>query len=251
MPPRMHGVLLAALLPLAAPAAEPTSPWSGEATAGLVRTSGNSDSTTANARLQVVYTAGRWRNTFDTGLIKTEQVSQATGLEEVTAERYFVGNKADFSLTERDYVFVALEYEKDLVGPIRQRTSETAGYGRKVLTGPEHRLELELGAGARQTETQVVIPSAPVAVEDEDLIGRGRLAYKWQFGETSHAAETVKAESGQSNTYVESVSELRLALVGRLYAQASYTVRSNTDVPPGARKTDTITAFSLGWSFGA
>lgn len=251
------GLLLPLSFPIAAlaqtappPAPPPPPPWNGEVTAGLVLATGNSDSTTANGKAQVVYAAEKWRNTFDTTLIKTEQTSPVTGVEEVTAERYLVADKADFNLTDKDYLFLALEFEKDLVGPVRQRTSETAGYGRKILTGPAHLFEAELGAGLRQTESQVVIPTAPVAVEDEDLILRGRLAYRWNFAEGSHFAETVKAESGDSNTLTESVTELRLALIGKLFAQASYTIRQNSKVPAGTEKTDTITAFSLGWTFG-
>ena len=243
--------LLSAILASAPALAEdPPPPWSGEVTAGLVSTSGNSETTTANAKVQVVYAAEIWRNTFDASLIKAEQTSKVTGIEEVTAERYFVGDKADFNLTDKDYLFLQLEFEKDLAGPIRERTSETAGYGRKVLTGPEHLLEAELGVGMRQTESQIVIPTAPTAVKEDDLIGRARVAYRWNFTETSYLGETVKAESGDSNTFTESVTEARLALVGKLYALASYTVRNNSDVPAGTEKTDTITAFSLGWTFG-
>jgi putative salt-induced outer membrane protein len=236
------------------PAAEPKSPWSGEVTAGLVSTSGNSETTTANGKVQVIYSVERWKNTFDAAALKSQQTTtDAVTLvesEQVTAERYFVADKADYNMTAVDYLFLQVEYEKDLVGPVRQRTSETVGYGRKVLTGPDHFLDLELGAGMRQTESQITLPAAPVAVKEDDVIGRGRLAYKWKLSETSHFAETIKVESGDSNTFLESVTELRVSLIGKLYAQGSYTVRQNTDVPPGSEKTDTITALSLGWTFG-
>lgn len=225
-------------------AADPPSPWSGEASAGVVVTTGNSESSTANAKGEVVHASRLWRNTFNAAALRSEQTDALTGDDVVTAERYAVGNKTDFNFTDRDYAFLALEFEKDLVGPVRERTSETTGYGRKILTGPAHLLEAELGAGARQTEAQVT------EEKNSDLIGRGRLAYKWNFSETSHFGETIKVESGDSNTTSESVTELRLSLVGKLFALASYTVRTNSDVPPGTRKTDTITAFSLGWSFG-
>lgn len=224
-------------------------PWSGEAQVGLVSTSGNSETSTANAKFQLIYNSRMWRNTLDATVIKAEQTSKVTGVEEVTAERYLATNKSDFNLTDRDYVFLALEFEKDLAGPVRQRTSETAGYGRKVLTGPNHLLELELGAGMRQTETQIILPAAPEAIKDDDVIGRGRVAYRWNFREGSHFAEAVKAETGDSNTFMESVTELRVDLIGSVYALASYTLRQNTKVPPGSEKTDTITAFSLGWTF--
>src|SRR3546814_6841247 len=44
----------------------------------------------------------------------------------------------DYNFTTRDYAFVAVEWNKDLFAAIRERTSETAGYGRHVLIGPTH-----------------------------------------------------------------------------------------------------------------
>jgi len=251
---RLHvaGPMFALWVPLSSPAQDPPPPpppWQGEGSAGLVVTTGNSETTTANAKLQAVYQTTDWRNTLDAGLIKTEQASKVTGLEEVTAERYLVTDKLDWNMTDRDYLFLSLEFEKDLVGPIRERYSETAGYGRKILTGPEHLLEAELGAGLRQTETQVTT-AAPAADKDDDAIGRARAAYRWVFRPDSHFGETIKAESGDSNTFMESVTELRVTLYRKLYAQGTYTVRQNTKVPAGTEKTDTITAFSLGWTFG-
>jgi putative salt-induced outer membrane protein len=222
----------------------PPPPWSGEVSAGMVVTTGNSESATLNAKGELVYQSKQWRNTANASAIKTEQEDLATGEDLRPAERYLVGNKTDFNFTEHDYAFLALEFEKDLVGPVRERTSETAGYGRKVLTGPAHLLEAELGAGARQTEDQ------GTAETHDDVIGRLRVAYKWNFSETSYFGETLKVESGDSNTFSESVTELRVSLVGKLFALGSYTVRTNSDVPAGTRKTDTVTSLSLGWTFG-
>lgn len=245
----ISGLLLLAAVPGAAlaqdaPPPAPPPPWSGELSAGSTVTTGNSESSTINAKGELVYQSKIWRNTFNGNAIRTETTDPVTDDDVVTAERYLAGNKTDFNFTERDYAFLALEFEKDLVGPTRERTSETAGYGRKVLTGPAHLLEAELGAGARQTEEQGTLE------KNNDFIGRGRVAYKWNFSETSYFGETVKVESGDSNTTTESVSELRVSLIGKLFALGSYTVRTNSDVPAGTKKTDTVTALSLGWTFG-
>lgn len=256
MPARRYALVLWLFPALAAAqqtAPPPPPPWSGEASVGIVATSGNSRTQSANARLEVIYAEEKYRNTFHAAALQASstQLNELTGVEEekVTGERYTVGDKADFLFTEKNYAFLQLEYEKDLIGPIRERTSETLGYGRKVLTGPEHTLELELGAGFRQTESQITT-SALVAETEDDAIGRGRFAYRWNFRDESFAGETFKVESGESNTFMESVTELKLALVGQLFALASYTVRQNTDVPAGTHKTDTVTSFSLGWTFG-
>jgi putative salt-induced outer membrane protein len=249
---RLHclaALLLASVAPIASaedtpePPPPPPPPWSGEASAGLIMTSGNSESSTFNAKGEVIYQSKIWRNTLNATAINTQQTDKVTDVESRTAERYLVGNKTDFNFDERNYAFLQLEFEKDLFGPIRERTSETSGYGRKLLLGPTHTLEAELGAGARQTEAQGTLE------KENDAIGRARVAYKWNFSETSYFTETAKAESGDSNTFVESVTELRVTLIGKLFAVTSYTVRNNSDVPPGTEQTDTITAFNLGWTF--
>jgi len=226
----------------------PPPPWTGEASIGLVVTTGNSESETFNAKGEVVYQSKIWRNTLNGTAIKTQATNATTGEEEKTGERYLVGNKTDFNFDERNYAFLALEFEKDLFGPTRERTSETAGYGRKLLIGPTHTLEAEIGAGARQTLAQETVDE-PDPERESEAIGRGRVAYKWNFSETSYFTETAKVESGDTNTFVESITELRVTLIGKLFAVTSYTVRTNSEVPEGARKTDTITAFNLGWTF--
>jgi putative salt-induced outer membrane protein len=240
----LHLPLCVPMIVLPAAACAEEAPWSGEVTAGYVASSGNSSTRTANGKAELVYSVEVWRNTFTASVLQSSQVSAVTGAREVSAERYFAGDKVDFNLTEKDYVYFTVEFEKDLAGPVRQRTSEAAGYGRKVLTGPDHLLELELGAGARQTREQIT------GNRDSDAIGRGRAAYRWNLSESSHFGETFKIESGESNTFFESVTELRLSLILNLFATASYTLRQNSNVPPGASNTDTITAISLSWSFG-
>lgn len=223
---------------LVAPTLATAAPWSGEISAGYLGTSGNSETRSLNAKLGLDYTQERWKNSFlATALGSAESAGS-------TAERYTAANKTDFNFSERDYVFVALEWEKDLFGGIRQRTSETVGYGRHVLTGPVHTLDLEAGVGARQTEENVT------GLKDDDLIGRLAGKYVWAFSETGSFLQTVKVETGDTNTFTESVSELKLAIVGNLHAMLSYTIRNNSDVPAGTDKTDTFTAVNLAYSFG-
>lgn len=213
-------------------------PWSGDVAAGFLATSGNSETRSLNGKLAIGYAQERWKNAFlATALSSSDNDS-------TTAERYTVGNKLDYNFTEHDYLFGALEWEKDLFGGVRERTSETVGYGRRVLTGPVHALDLEVGAGARQTKAAVT------GEREEDLIGRAAGKYVWTISDTSSFSQTLKVESGDSNTFTESVSELKLAIVGNLHALLSYTIRNNSDVPAGTEKTDTFTAVNLAYSFG-
>lgn len=223
---------------LIAPVLTHAGAWKGEAGAGLLATSGNSDTQSANGKFLLDYLETRWKNSFTaTALGNSDE-------DETTAERYTVGNKLDYNFTDRDYVFGAVDWEKDLFGGFRERTAETVGYGRHVLTGPVHLLDAEIGGGARQTKEQVT------GDRESEAIGRVGGKYVWTISETSAFAQALKVEYGSSNTFTESVSELKLSVVGNIFASISYTVRNNSDVPEGTDKTDTFTAVSLSYAFG-
>ena len=213
--------------------------WKGEAGAGLLATSGNSDTQSINGKFLLDYLETRWKNSFTASAINNGDD------EGTTAERYTLGNKLDYHFTDLDYVFGAVDYEKDLFGGIRERTAETVGYGRHILTGPTHKLDAEIGAGARQTEEQ------DTGDKESEAIGRLGGKYGWAISETSAFAQSLKVEYGASNTFTEAVSELKLSVVGNIFAAISFTARNNSDVPDDTKKTDTFTAVSLSYVFGA
>ena len=214
----------------------PESPWSGKATLGYLATSGNTENTTLNTGFELGYKTGDWAHLFDAKAIN------ASENEITTAEAYDVGWKSERSLTEHDFLFGRLNWRKDRFGGFDTQFSQTIGYGRRLIHGDKHKLNAEIGAGARQSETQLGV------TEDETILSGG-LYYKWQFSETAEFRQDLTAESGDKNTYVESVTAISAKLLGDLALVASYTVKHNTDVQPLLEKTDTYTALSLEYAF--
>jgi putative salt-induced outer membrane protein len=214
-------------------------PWSGEFALGYLATTGNSDTSSVNAKGALVYAAERWKNTLTASAINTYADRESS------AENYAATEQADFNFTPRDYAFVALEWNKDLFAAIRERTSETTGYGRHVLVGPAHLLDLELGAGARQLQT-----NDHPRERESDFIGRAALKYQWNITQTATLHQSLKVEAGESNTYTESVTRLKLSIIGNLFANLSYTLKNNSNTAPDTEQTDTETAVTLSYQFG-
>jgi len=233
---------LVALTCLAVPGVVTAAPngWAGDVGLGYIASNGNTRSSTANAKLSLVYTNDAWQNTFLGTALGTSSNSVSTG------EQYGASDKLDYNFTPNDYALVSVEWFKDVKGPIEERLVESIGYGRRVLTGPVHLLDVDAGVGANQQ-------TANDAVEDKsrDVIGRFAGKYTWKISDTSNFGEALKIETGSSNTFTESITELKFTLVGNVFASASYTLRNNTNVPAGARKIDTITALNLSYAFGA
>jgi putative salt-induced outer membrane protein len=213
--------------------------WSGDVGVGYIASNGNTKSSSANAKFSLIYTQGAWQNT----LLGTALGTTADG--ESTGEQYDVSEKIAYNFTPRDYVLGNAEWTKDLKGPIAQRTVEAVGYGRHVLLGPVHTLDLEAGLGARQEIVNFTDE------RNNNLIGRFAGKYTWKISDTSAFNEALKIETGNSDTFTESITELKVNVVGNLFASASYTWRHNSTVPVGTGKTDTITALNLSYAFGA
>jgi len=234
-------ILIAALaitpLSLLAEEAEEKSPWSGKATLGYLATSGNTENSTLNSGFEVAYTTGLW-----THLLQAAAIS-ASENEITTAEAYDLGWKSERKITDNDFLFGRLQWRKDNFGAFDTQFSQTLGYGRRLIDNDKHKLNLELGGGARQSETQLFGLN-----ENETILTAGGY-YKWLFSETAEFRQDLTIEAGGENTYTESVTAISAKLLGKLALVASYTIKNNSDVPPLTEKTDTYTALSLEYLF--
>jgi len=228
---------LAAPFSLMAQAPEPpASPWSGKATLGYLATSGNAENSTLNSGFEVGYTKGKWDHLFDVAAINASE-NKIT-----TAEAYWSNWKSERNLTEKDFLFGRLSWRKDRFGAYDTQFSQTVGYGRRLIDIDKHKLNAEIGAGARQSTLQD-------DTSENETVFRGGLYYTWLFSETANFTQDLTIEAGDLNTYTESVTALTAQLVGNLALVASYTIKNNSDVPPLTEKTDTYTALSLEYVF--
>lgn len=214
----------------------PESPWSGKATLGYLATSGNTENTTLNTGFAVGYKTGNWAHLFEASAINASENNVTT------AEAYDVGWKSERNLTEHDFLFGRLNWRKDLFGGFDTQFAQTVGYGRRLIDTDKHKLNAELGAGARQSTLQD-------GTDQNEAIFSGGLYYKWLFSETAEFRQDLTAEGGGDNTYIESVTAISAKLLGDLALVASYTVKHNTDVPALLKNTDTYTAVSLEYAF--
>lgn len=209
--------------------------WEADAELGIIVTSGNTESESFNGKFRVVNERRYWRHRLrGAALLASEE-------DESTAERYQTDFKTDYKLTERDYLFGNLRYEKDRFADLDYRTSETVGYGRRLLARQDMRLDAEIGAGARQLR-----PRDGDSTENDAML---RLAsdFMWQFTEMGRFTQSVLVESTNDETYTEAETALRGSLTERLGLSISFTVRHTDSVPAGTERTDTITALNLAY----
>ncbi len=211
-------------------------PWSGKATLGYLATSGNTENTSINTGFEIGYTRNKWFHQLTAKAVNSSQQ------EETTAEAYQAGWKTEYSFSESAFAFGRADWRKDRFSGYARQLSATVGAGYRFIDTENHTLNAELGAGARQQDTQD-------GIEENDTVIRGGLNYVWRLSETAQFNQDLAIETGETNTYIESVSAIKATLIGDLALVASYTIKNNSDVPVGLENTDTFTALSLeyGW----
>ena len=195
-------VLLATVVaPVSLMAQETEDGWSGKATLGYLATSGNTENSTLNTAFEVGFKTGKWAHLYKAAAINAME-NKVT-----TAEAYDTSWKSARNLTDKHFLFGRLHWRKDRFGGFDTQFSQTVGYGRRLIDTDKHKLNAELGVGARQSEDQL-------GAKEDETVFRGGLDYKWKLSETAEFRQDLTADIGEVYTYLDSVTAFSAYLVG-------------------------------------
>ncbi|MFU8896055.1 MAG: YdiY family protein [Gammaproteobacteria bacterium] len=198
---------------------------------------GNSDTLGVSAEAAAQYlTGGPWRYDARAQLVSREE-SDVT-----TEERYEARATANYFWTEDDYFFARLDWRKDNFGGVREEWVPGLGYGRVLLDSAAHKLHGEIAAGYRFADLSD-------GTSEEGPALTGNLRYQWTISEFAEFYQNALVQWSEDNTFLESETGLRTAIIGNLNARISYIVRHNTDVPPGRNNSDFFTTVGLDYKF--
>jgi putative salt-induced outer membrane protein len=203
---------------------------------GLVATSGNTETQTANFGFKVENDGERWRHRL------RGQALKATDHGETTAERYLLDANSRYKLNERSFLFGNVRYNRDLFSGYVFQVSETGGYGHRWMPTSKLDLEAQGGGGVRQSQEQ----GGDYRTEG---IVRGAVLLRWAFSAQAELQQDITVESSSFNTVTESVTSLKSTIVGNLAMKFSIDVTHNSTVPAGTKKTDTFTSVNLVYNF--
>ncbi|HEU4665063.1 MAG TPA: DUF481 domain-containing protein [Dokdonella sp.] len=244
--------------------------WSGSGELGFAAARGNAKSENLNAKLAFKKEDDQWKDNFYlTALRSKGEVTVATLVDgqvqnvknyDTTANRYEAGASAGYKFDERSYLVGALRYENDDFSPFEYQAVVSLGYGYTVLKNTSNELSFEAGPGYKRYKPVDVLgpetagdPPVPVRHtfdSEGEVVGRGLVAYKHQFNETTSFVDTLLVESGSDNTFLQNDAGLQVAINKSFALKAGYQVRHNSDVAPGIKKTDQLLTTNLVYNFG-
>lgn len=241
-------LLFTPLLLLTAPPllANEEKPWSGEGGVGFIMTSGNSETESLNASLNVVYEKSRWRHSGGLqALYSAKEVETETGGEQMqtSAEKYRASVKTDYKFTENNYAFLTGSYEDDRFSGYDYQATVAAGYGRRLFETERFLMEAEIGPGYRYSRLE------ESGETEGEAILRAYTLFSADLTETSAFKQELSVEAGSDRTVTTSISSVQADIMGALSMKASYTLEHTSSVPEDTEKTDTETALTLVYTF--
>jgi putative salt-induced outer membrane protein len=273
---------LVALLPLVAHAADAPADsaadkndgdWSGSGEAGFAAARGNAKSENLNVKLQFKKEDETWKDDFyltalrAKGEVNTTTIDNSTNPPtavnsskyELNANRYEGGASLGYKLDERSYIVGAARYENDDFSPFEYQAIVSIGYGYTALKTQADQLSFEIGPGYKRYQPidivgPEIVDGAPLRHRfdsEGEVVGRGLIAYKHNFSDSTSFVNTLLAESGSDNTFLQNDAGLQVDMNKKLALKVGYELRHNSDVAPGIKKTDQLMTTNLVYNFGA
>jgi putative salt-induced outer membrane protein len=235
---RIHNTAWVAVLALGVACSAPAvAQWKGKGEVGIVFARGNSDTDTANVKLDLSTVRNRWKHGFGVAALR----AATDGIE--TAERYGATGQSDYALTDRSYWFGGLRYEKDEFSGFEYQASATTGLGYKFIDSAATKLSGQAGVGYRRSKL------LPLGTTEGDTIFRGDIKFEHALTATTQILDTFIVEAGADNTFASNELALQVKMSDRFALSLGVGVRYNTDPPLGLKKTDTLTTVNLVYAF--
>lgn len=220
--------------------------WNGKAELGILSTTGNTESKAANTKFDLVHEGANWRHTFGSAAQYSE------GEEFSTAERYEAGYQLDNKITDRFSWFGAVRGEQDRFSAFAYQATVSTGASYKFIDSRTTQLTASLGAGYRRSQPQELIKSDAGEVldrikgeADSEPVATLSSAYENSFTQTTKLTNKFLAESGSDNTAVQDDIAVSVSMTPSFALAVGFGVRYNSNPPPLAESTDTLTTVNL------
>lgn len=222
--------------------------WATKAEAGLVVARGNSDTDTANLKLEIRREFVRWKHRLNLGGV---YASDSTG---TIGQRWNVREQTDYDFSGRGFWFASGRYEEDRFSGFEYQASYGTGLGWRFFDDPVTKFSVQLGAGFKVLRSSNSFADDGITLipgtREESAMVQGLVDFERQLTDTTKVLNKFLVESGRDNTFVQNELSVQVKILGALALAVGYTVRYNTDPPDEFTTTDTLTTLNLVYEIG-
>jgi putative salt-induced outer membrane protein len=210
--------------------------WSGEGEVGASLTTGTARNTTVAIGAKLAKDGVDWRHK----LTALEDYQRSNG--NTTADRSLASYEADYKFSSRLFILGLLQWEQDRFAGFNRRFTESLGAGYGLIDTPEFKWQISGGPAWRQA--RLVSHNT-----ESDLSARLATEFLWTISPTIAFSEDGGVYIGGSDNTYFSTTAVTSKLLGDISARLSFNVTSESNPPPGIEKTNTISRFTVVYSF--
>ncbi|WP_296718521.1 YdiY family protein [Erythrobacter sp.] len=220
--------------------------WSGKGEFGAFRATGNASDTGITTGLTAERQGIDWRHKL------TARVDYQRSNGVTTREQYLARYEPNVNISDRFYIYALAQYERDEFQGFSGRYAVSGGLGFQALKKDDIQLSVKVGPAYRVTQFVDGRNDSRIA----GLIG---LDFDWAITDRLKLTQNTNAvaETGGSaiaiidsqNTTLDLVTGLNAKINSSLSARFSYAIEYNSNPPPGAVQTDTLSRVTLIYDF--
>lgn len=248
--PRVSLTVLCCLFTPLALAQEGDKVWKVATELGVIATSGNTETTSVQAKLDAKQELTRWHNHYIfSALFKKDQINEDDGTQttEQTAEKYFGSVKSAYQLeSKHSNFFIYGSHADDKFGSYRKYSTVAIGYGTRLYNSDNVQLDAEIGPGYfRGTR---VLEDETIQTESGVML-RGAASLAWQITASAEFKQTLSVESGEDNTRTVAESSLSTRISDAMQMKVGLNVANDSEVAADKEHTDMMTYINLVYNF--
>ncbi len=217
-------------------AARPLQLWKGEGEIGAFRSTGNSRNTGVAVGLKLERNGVYWQHK----LAFHADYQETAGV--VSREQYLASYSPRYTLNDRLYLYGLAQYERDRFQGYDSRYSLSPGVGYRVFTGNDLSLELQGGPAVRFTD-YIDEP------QRTNLSGLASMDFSWRPTANIRLTQQASAYLDPANSTFTSDTAMEAGMLKGLKARLSYRFEHDTNPSDAARRTDTLSRFTLVYGF--
>jgi putative salt-induced outer membrane protein len=244
MPRTLQKVVRSCTILIAAFASLPAAAqWSGRGEAGVVVSSGNTETRAGNAKALVKFAADPW--THEAGFAAVYAADDVGS----TAQRWELSAQTNYRFSARDYVFGSVRYEDDRFSGFEYQGAASVGAGRKWIDNDVTTFSTQVGVGykfLRSRDTFDADGTLLLAGEkDSSTALVGEADFRRVLTASTKVTNKLTVEHTSENTFLQNELALQVAMTDKLAIALGYAVRYNSDPPPAFENTDTLFTANL------
>ena len=219
------------------------SAWHGSnASLGVIVNTGNTETSSINAGVNVKFKFRRWQNAFQA----TGQFGSDSGV--TTKEQYFAQNQLNYNFSHsfKQFVYANGSITVDYFSPYNYQAVTSLGYGRDIIKSPCFQLSIQAGPGWQnyRDRDDDEVHNAFVFATQTNVV--------WEVTRNGKLTEELTYNVSRAFNYLKSVTAFTNKITRNIALQISFTVSHYSEIPPDStqtKKTDTTTSIAVVYNF--